>query len=322
MLVSIKNFFQRQVIYISILLITIFLTIYIKKFNNSQKEESHTSNIPNVVVEQSVAENKIYDLDLLGYVTASDKIDIKSDISGKILSISVSQGDEVKKSQTLAIIANVEHFKLLEKEILDAKTSQPMTFSKGYHLTAPFDGTIQEIYIENGETISFGEKIMKLVGKNNFHIKLQVPEQYLHQINSDIKPIIKLKDKKILDANVSFVGKHVSLDTRSFNVELSVKEATNLIDGMIVDVKLPIKNIKAHKIARSTLTLSENGDIGVKIIDQNNQVKFIPANIFTDEDDFLWIYNVDDKINIVTLGQNYVKDGDEVKTNIKDERNH
>jgi multidrug efflux system membrane fusion protein len=59
------------------------------------------------------------------------------------------------------------------------------------------------------------------------------------------------------------------------------------------------------------LALDEAGNLGVKTL-ENQKVKFIPIQLVKAEQDGVWLTGLGDKVDIITTGQGFVRDGDEV----------
>ena len=70
--------------------------------------------------------------------------------------------------------------------------------------------------------------------------------------------------------------------------------------------------ILAHKISPSILLLSDNGTIGVKSVNNNNIVEFLPIKIIEDTNDGIWVTGIPNLSNLIVVGQGFVETGQEV----------
>jgi multidrug efflux system membrane fusion protein len=59
--------------------------------------------------------------------------------------------------------------------------------------------------------------------------------------------------------------------------------------------------------------LSGEGAIGVKIVDANNEVEFIPVTIVADTTEGIWLVGLPEMITLITVGQEFVVVGEEVR---------
>ena len=78
-----------------------------------------------------------------------------------------------------------------------------------------------------------------------------------------------------------------------------------------------IEKVKAHKISPSILLLNDDGKLGIRIVDVDNEVKFIEITILEDSEEGLWVTDIPDQIEIIIQGQGFVEDGQKVLTNLK-----
>jgi len=65
----------------------------------------------------------------------------------------------------------------------------------------------------------------------------------------------------------------------------------------------------AHLIAQSSLTLDDEGVLGVRTIDSDNVASFMPVTLLRDTADGVWVTDLPDMVDIITIGQEFVTDG-------------
>ena len=70
--------------------------------------------------------------------------------------------------------------------------------------------------------------------------------------------------------------------------------------------------IYAHKISPSILMLNDKGILGIKVIENEDTVKFIPIDILEDSEDGIWVTGVPDKIQLIIQGQGFVENNQKV----------
>jgi multidrug efflux system membrane fusion protein len=66
-------------------------------------------------------------------------------------------------------------------------------------------------------------------------------------------------------------------------------------------------------ISPSVLALADDGTIGVKVVDDDDVVRFLPITIVADRPDGIWVAGIPDKARLITVGQDFVVDGETVK---------
>ena len=70
--------------------------------------------------------------------------------------------------------------------------------------------------------------------------------------------------------------------------------------------------VMAHKISPSILSLGDDGELGVKVIGEENKVLFKKVNIVEDTSDFMLVTGLDMTEKLIIVGQQYVSNGEEV----------
>mgnify|MGYP001000122901 FL=1 len=72
----------------------------------------------------------------------------------------------------------------------------------------------------------------------------------------------------------------------------------------------------SHKISPAILSLNDQGKLGIRTVDENNAVEFREIEILEDTTDGLWVSGLKENERIITLGQEYVFQGQTV--NVKE----
>ena len=67
------------------------------------------------------------------------------------------------------------------------------------------------------------------------------------------------------------------------------------------------------------MRLDDAGDLGIRIVGDSGTVEFININLIQDTEKGAWISGLPKKSRIITVGQDYVSDGEKVEVAI-DER--
>lgn len=117
------------------------------------------------------------------------------------------------------------------------------------YLTAPYDGTIDQIYPEAGELVSMGAPIMSLLRKNKRWITFNVREELLVDLTmgKKIKVMVPALGRKDIEAEIYYIrdmGSYAtwhstkatgSWDSRTFEIKARpTEEVANLRPGMSV----------------------------------------------------------------------------------------
>ena len=207
-------------------------------------------------VEQSDFQHYV---EIQGAVEADDLVDVTSEVGGRILQLTVKEGDNVAKGMLIAAldleqvqrqIDEVEtsldlaktvyerQQRLWEKNIgsemqyLEAKNSverleksletlrAQLSKSKVY---APISGVVDRVALQSGEFASPGMPIVQILNTNRLKVVADVPENYLQSVRQGELVTIRLP---ALDmerrARVSMIGRTIDPSNRTFKVEVNI----------------------------------------------------------------------------------------------------
>ena len=180
-------------------------------------------------------------------------------------------------------------------------------------ITAPFTGVINNVPVEVGEMIDRGAIVAEIVDNSGFIVSAQVAQQTLAQLELGKSIEVKLITGDVLSGKLIYISSVADTATRSFTVEAEVdnidgKYAAGVSASMIV----PIEQVEAVFLSPSAIALGDSGDIGVKTIDENQQVVFTPIKLISTSLDGAWVTGIPDGSRVITLGQGFVKTGQTV----------
>lgn len=180
-------------------------------------------------------------------------------------------------------------------------------------LRAPIAGIVNQRPAEVGDFIDRGDPVATLVDLDPLTIVGQVSERYMDQIAPGVQAEVRLLDGRVVTGTVSYVGAVASETTRTFPVEVDIPNPDGrLIEGVTAELALPIRQVRAHRVPPSVLTLSDTGALGVKAVDDNDKVMFHEVKVLGDSPEGIWLGGLPDEIRLITVGQEYVLDGQQV----------
>ena len=97
-------------------------------------------------------------------------------------------------------------------------------------------------------------------------------------------------------------------------------ENYELKDGITAELFIPTAEVKGHLIPPSSLTLNEEGLVGVRHIDQEGRAKFSKVTIIGDEGESVWITGLPEKVLIIVVGHEFVSNGEKIKYRLEDSK--
>lgn len=200
-------------------------------------------------------------LELQGNVTTKQNVLVYPEMPGIIESITVKEGQSVKKGQILAKIddgglsqqlAQVKTQLALsktsferQKRLWDQKIGSEMQFlqakasyesqtkvveqiksqlSKAV-ITAPFSGVIDDVFKERGTVVApgMGSELFRIINLTNMYIEAEVPESYIKNVTKGKRTEVYFPVLgKTIETTIRQVGNFINPNNRSFKVEIGV----------------------------------------------------------------------------------------------------
>jgi len=200
-----------------------------------------------------------------GVVEAKKNAIINAEVPGAIKQIMVNEGQHVRKGQSLVLLdtevikKNIEEIETSydlaktvyerqenlwkqqigsemqylqaknRKEALEHKLSALQAQLKKSVITAPFAGTIDEIFPKVGEMAAPQLPLLRLINLENAYIVSDVSENYVSKVRKGNYARVNFSslDNTWLDAKVSRVGQYINPNNRTFKVRIELDNNDN-----------------------------------------------------------------------------------------------
>ena len=255
------------------------------------KTKTTLETISSVTVLNSTALEKAKKITVSGTTEADRLIKIRAEASGTVVSRPVKQGQFVKKDQLICQLYNA------------GRSSYPK-------VNAPFDGYLETFSVKEGDYLNTGAVCATIIDPDPMRLIGEVSEKEINFVKVGAKAGAELISGKKVEGVVSFVSTSANKGTRSFRVEIDVKNSDRSIrDGVSAQIEIDGDTILAHRISPSILMLGEAGELGIRTVNEENQVEFKKIEILEDSMDGIWISGLPRNIRIITIGQEYVFQG-------------
>jgi multidrug efflux system membrane fusion protein len=316
---------------------------------HSDDEKAKANEIPTVQVQRLAAVPRDAAITVRGRTQALHSVDVKAEVDGVVQSLHFEKGDFVKAGQVLCELktndrtAKVDQSKAQVAET-EQKYSANLALSKqGYlaktllaesataleaaravertneidlartQIRAPFDGLVDDRYVNIGDLMHDGDKCAMLIAPEPFLAVGSVSEHDVGSIKIGHPAAATLVTGETVQGHVRFVADHADAGTRTFRIEVELPNPNaKLRDGVSADIHIPVKNLEATKISPGILVLNDNGVVGVRMV-ENGIVRFKPVQIVSDGPDGMWVTGVPGGAVVITVGQEFVSEGSRVK---------
>lgn len=178
---------------------------------------------------------------------------------------------------------------------------------------APFDGLVDRVPVEQGSSVMQGAQVATILSLDPILAVGEVSEHDLAELEIGNKAEIRLVNGTRVDGTLRYVSRDASPQTRTFRVEIAIPNPDRRIPaGMTAEITLRADKVDAVFLPRSVVTLSEKGDLGVRIVRPDDTIAFVPIDIIDDTPQGLALGGVPQDARIIVAGQDLVKEGDKV----------
>ncbi|MEE9332569.1 MAG: efflux RND transporter periplasmic adaptor subunit [Granulosicoccaceae bacterium] len=180
-------------------------------------------------------------------------------------------------------------------------------------ITAPFAGIINTLPIEQGELVERGGVVAELVDNTSLKANAQAAQQTIAQLKIGQAVTVSLLTGEELPGEITFISAVANSQTRSFAIEAVVDNPDGTVSaGVSASIQVPIQKVEAVFISPSTLSLGNNGELGVKIVNSDNIVEFVPIKLVSTSLEGAWVTGIVPNSRLVTLGQGFINPGQKV----------
>jgi membrane fusion protein, multidrug efflux system len=311
------------------------------------KAQSNT--IQQVRVQQFNATETTREILVSGRTDPNRTVEVRAETDGTVVSISAERGEVIKEgsllltldirdrnsqlSEAAALVAQRElELKAIENllgrkfttevEIADARAqleSARASYEKiqleisNTRITSPFDAVVQERTVEIGDFVRTGDAVAELVDLDPLIVSGEVNEREVSELGVGSQGSTKLVGGIELAGTIRYLAPVADPNTRSFKVELAVPNPDNSVRaGQTAEMRLYADRIRVHTLSAALLTLADDGTVGVKVVDNNDEARFYPIEIVGSSPDGMQVTGLPDSIRLITVGQGFVTEGQKV----------
>ena len=265
---------------------------------NFEKNTSKLDTLSSVTIVNSKATNKSKILKSSGFTEADKFVQVRAEVSGRLIARPAQQGDYVEEGDLICQL------------YIAGREAYPK-------IVAPFSGYLETLRVEEGDFLNTGAVCAALIDPDPMLIVADIAEKDIAQVELGSEASAKLISGRYISGEVTFIASSADKNTRTFRVEISVDNKDRTIrDGVSAEIYIKGKQEAAHKISPAILSLNDQGKLGVRTVTTDNRVEFKEINILEDTNSGMWVSGLGEEARIITLGQEYVFQGQTV--NVKE----
>ena len=180
-------------------------------------------------------------------------------------------------------------------------------------VTAPFDGILDRLQVEEGSYLKVGDEIGRLLEQDPVIFVGYVSQQERHRLVLGDTGIAYLVTGMVVEGELRYIASEADPITRTFRVELQIPNPDkSLVSGITAEIRIPVRFVSAIQLSPALLSLSSDDVLGIKIVNSQDRVEFLPAQVVKSSAEGLWISGLPKEIRIITVGHGFVRAGDKV----------
>ena len=180
-------------------------------------------------------------------------------------------------------------------------------------IIAPFDGILDRLPVEVGSYLKIGDEVGRLLEQDPIIFVGYVSQLERHRLVMGDVGVARLVTGMVVEGELRYIASEADPITRTFRVELQIPNPDgSLVSGITAELSIPVRQVSAFQLSPALLSLNNTDQLGVKIVNDQNRVEFLPVQVVKSTADGLWISGLPKGIRIITVGQGFVRAGDEV----------
>jgi multidrug efflux system membrane fusion protein len=273
-------------------------------------------------------------------------VEVRAETTGRVIEIPIEQGTLVHKGDLIAVLDGADRAArlaeakaLLQQRKAESEAAKRLA-EKGFapklnlaelaanealaqaqvttmdveisHLSirAPIEGVLDQRDAEVGHYLQVADPVATIIDLDPIVLVGYATERDVGQLEIGGPARARLLDGREVVGALRFVAARAETQTRTFRVEVEVPNADYAIrDGLSAELVIPVDDVPAHRISPAVLTLGPNGEVGVKLVEEGDIVRFKPVDILREDTDGLWVSGLPDTVRLIVVGQDFVIDG-------------
>jgi multidrug efflux system membrane fusion protein len=314
------------------------------------KTTAPASGLPSVQAVLIPQVERRYDVVVRGRTQATRTVVLRSETAGVVATAPVLQGTYVKAGQVLCRIAVDARQAALDQARAALKSAQlaqqqnEELAKKGYrsptqvlqgqanldassaavraaeialaqvNIKAPFAGVFDHRDAEVGTYLAPGQPCGTMIEIDPLLVVGDVPETQAASMKVGAVASARLVSGETLNGRIRYVSRDADPQTRTYHLEMTLPNPKQEVrSGLSAEMHIGAGSGPAHLVPVSSLVLDSAGRQGVRYVVGDGRVAFSPVTVLEETKDGVWVTGLSGPIELITVGQSYVADGQKVR---------
>ena len=291
-----------------------------------------------------------YDVVVRGRTQATRTVVIRSETAGVVAAAPVLQGTYVKAGQVLCRVSVDARQAALDQAKAALKSNQltqqqnEELAKKGYrsptqvlqgqanldaanagvraaeialaqvNIKAPFAGVFDHRDAEVGTYLAPGQPCGTMIEIDPLLVVGDVPETQAASMRVGAPATARLVSGRMLSGHIRYVSHDADPQTRTYHLEMTLPNPKlDVRSGLSAEMRVGAGSGPAHLVPVSALVLDSAGRQGVRYVAGDDRVAFAAVTVLEETKDGVWVTGLSGPVNLITVGQSYVADGQKVR---------
>jgi multidrug efflux system membrane fusion protein len=177
-------------------------------------------------------------------------------------------------------------------------------------IRAPFAGLLETDTAELGSLLQPGAACATIIQLDPIKLVAFVPETEWSRVHLGAPAMARLISGREVTGAVTYLSRSADPLTRTFRVEIEVANSDlSIADGQTAEIVIGADGSLAHLLPQSALTLNDEGALGIRAVGAGNIVEFHPVTLIRDTVDGVWLADLPQTLDVITIGQEFVRAG-------------
>ena len=178
---------------------------------------------------------------------------------------------------------------------------------------APFDGVLDRVTAEEGSSVGQGAPVATILALDPIIAAGEVSEHDLQHLKIGEPAEVRLVNGNAVEGKLRYISRDSTPQTRTYRVEIAIPNPERAIPaGMTAEITLRAGAVETVVLPRSVVTLGAGGDLGVRVVEGDNEVHFHPIDMVDDTPAGLMLGGIPREARVIVSGQGLVSEGDKV----------
>lgn len=184
-------------------------------------------------------------------------------------------------------------------------------------IRAPFSGTVEAHFVNQGEQIALGQPVVRLVNLQQVKVRAGVPERYARDVRPGTPVTLSFQAYGLASRNarITFVGNAIDPASRTFPIEIALENPDGQIKPeMVVRLRLARQTLDSVVVVPLPAIVRSETGTGVFVVDNTSEgpaARFRTVTLGPSADRLVVVnQGLQAGESVVVLGQNNLTDGD------------